>query len=89
MEDDHIVYGGIVCSKGFGNFEEGGVCYGTASVIEASSTMQNAECVSIWDQPDWKEIKEEFDLLQQKPTTWRFNWVDHGGIVQPNIPALS
>lgn len=23
----------------------------------------HAECVSIWDQPDWKEIREEFDLL--------------------------
>ena len=83
VEDNHFVDGGIVCWKGFGNFEEGGVCYGTASVIEASSTMQSLFPFGI------NLIGRRFGKSLIFLTTWRFNWVDHGGIVQPNTPALS
>ena len=83
VEDDHFVDGGIVCWKGSGNFEEGGVCYGTASVIEASSTMQSVFPFGI------NLIGRRFGKSLIFLTTWRFNWVDHGGIVQPNTPALS
>eukprot|EP00434_Breviolum_minutum_P029251 symbB.v1.2.025873.t1/scaffold2543.1/size76562/5 len=50
---------------------------GFAMEQPASSKDQVPECVSIWDQPDWKRIKEEFDLEELK-----LNQGDYGGLAK-------